>query len=550
MLLDAGVRLMRRGTYSIVNTVFRSLQQLTQACPDSIYKRFEETWKVFEEFMQWIGSERQDARFNQRPIGSKLAPAVVDSLRTLLRPEFVHDNPVVQSNNTVQGLYLLLRRLLSCSQTSEGFQGIATPQKLLAEEKSIFGYIEEMIDSFPSEEHHRTYFEFLLSFLKFRPEEPHIDAFIRRALSVILNHIVSGKLSPELLKEILPVLYKHMEELIKLRYNSAACKMLLFSSKDFHPLWYDVGVQAMNISAFLLSPETYRAQLVIPFSPPSSHRASERSENPFELAASGKKERVVEEIEQPEEKEPGQEDNNVVEQEQNEEQRPPAAEKRTPLKKRPKLGISIPEDEEAKAEPAGEATAPPTTEAVQDEDKIFPADLGLIPNKELQELAWPLTLHAVKEILYIDEQAMLALDKYLAEDVAKRSQDLGINIVNFIFKSLLPNSGGLSSSQQAELIEIVDHGCTVLTSAAVPTGGSLGGFSNDALSRHCIYTLIDMCAGETEKRKDEAKGSPLYSEVRLRVAALATPVLVNRCKATVKKFLADEKRNGLVPMPK
>ena len=111
-MLDACVSLMKRGTYAIVNTIFKSVQQLIQSSPETaVYNKFEETWKIFEEFMQWIGSERPDPHYNLRPIGAKLAPTVIDALRTIFKPSVAKESPSVQSGKTALSLCNLLKKV-------------------------------------------------------------------------------------------------------------------------------------------------------------------------------------------------------------------------------------------------------------------------------------------------------------------------------------------------------------------------------------------------------------------------------------------------------
>jgi hypothetical protein len=42
----------------------------------------------------------------------------------------------------------------------------------------------------------------------------------------------------------------------------------------------------------------------------------------------------------------------------------------------------------------------------------------------------------------------------------------------------------------------------------------------------------------------------LVKEIKLKIARIATPILINRCKQTLKKFIKDEKKVGSVGMSK
>jgi len=62
-----------------------------------------------------------------------------------------------------------------------------------------------------------------------------------------------GKVSNDILKEVLPILYDRIEYLINLRYNNEACMALVFPSKGSQTLFYTVGLYAMHFSSFLIN---------------------------------------------------------------------------------------------------------------------------------------------------------------------------------------------------------------------------------------------------------------------------------------------------------
>jgi len=121
--------------------------------------------------------------------------------------------------------------MINSSKSSEGFQSLGTPHKLLTEEKVIFDFIESMNEVMRlNKETHLIYFMFLLDFTDYQVE-PHAEAFIRRAFNIINNIILKGAIGQDTLAKVIDPLYEKMRNLIELRYNSEACMTLIFSSK-------------------------------------------------------------------------------------------------------------------------------------------------------------------------------------------------------------------------------------------------------------------------------------------------------------------------------
>jgi hypothetical protein len=143
---------------------------------------------------------------------------------------------------------------------------MGVPHKLMNEEKITFEFIESLNSVLiKNPQSHLLYFKFLLSMTEYEIQEPHSEAFIRRTFSILNSVILQGKLSAELLKEILPYLFEKIEYLINLRYNNEACMGLVFPSKGSQTLFYTVGLYAMHISSFLINPKHFKARMTAHF---------------------------------------------------------------------------------------------------------------------------------------------------------------------------------------------------------------------------------------------------------------------------------------------
>lgn len=77
---------------------------------------------------------------------------------------------------------------------------MGTPHKLVAEEKVVFDFIDNLNDVVKlNNQTHLQYFKFLLSFAEYTANEPHSEAFIRRIFSIINNIILQAKVSVDIL---------------------------------------------------------------------------------------------------------------------------------------------------------------------------------------------------------------------------------------------------------------------------------------------------------------------------------------------------------------
>ena len=199
IILNSSIELIQGGTFEILLRVIKSLMELTLKCRECVFKKFEDTWKIFNEFMSWVGVEKHEgaaglANFS-RPASSKIIPAVIDCLKKIFTVENATSYPNINEIKIQNGVYTLIKKLLlTTKKLSEGFQAISTPQKLLSEERPIFEFIEDFPTIFTEEVHYENYIQFLQTFLVFKVEDPHSDALIRRTMLIIRRLISKCKI--------------------------------------------------------------------------------------------------------------------------------------------------------------------------------------------------------------------------------------------------------------------------------------------------------------------------------------------------------------------
>eukprot|EP00826_Nyctotherus_ovalis_P011498 TRINITY_DN12990_c1_g1_i5.p1 TRINITY_DN12990_c1_g1~~TRINITY_DN12990_c1_g1_i5.p1 ORF type:complete len:368 (+),score=83.76 TRINITY_DN12990_c1_g1_i5:294-1397(+) len=360
--------------------------------------------------------------------------------------------------------------MLFCSQTSEGFQGILTPQKLLTEEVIIFTYIEDMVEILTSEEHYKIYAEFLISLLSFKIEEPHIDLFIRQTLEIIERHVRDAKIPADVLKQYWPLLYKQTADLLNLRYNETVCKVLLTSKT---PLWHETGIGLMHIAGWVIDPNYAAAKQAASESGHGSCCGSEE-----ELRED--KEEVKGLLKSP-----------------------------TSVKK-PKPSITIPGEDDFAEDLIRKNKSERKESVVR-----FSND-----DNELRSLAWSSILEALKEFMNIRKSSYFAMEEYLVERIIITSQELGIAVVDFISKVLLPNAK--TRADREKLISIIEVGHKAFHKWAY----SVRDLENPIkLPYYCLATLLDIAAANEP------------------ASQLAIPVLISKTKEMLQYFLKKEKEN-------
>lgn len=96
------------------------------------------------------------------------------------------------------------------------------------------------------------YLLFLLNFLEYNSEEPHLEAFIRRTFDIITKSIEAGNFEPETLHSLLPLLYDSAARIVDLRYDNDACMSLVFPAKHNASLFEEAGLFLLKVSTFVL----------------------------------------------------------------------------------------------------------------------------------------------------------------------------------------------------------------------------------------------------------------------------------------------------------
>jgi len=174
-----------------------------------------------------------------------------------------------------------------------------------------------------------------------------------------------------------------------------------------------------------------------------------------------------------------------------------------------------------------------TCELEEPEEEPRPVQITEV-SKEIKDIAWTYTINISKEIL--DISGYERIDRGIVEDTVKRSEELGKLVVEFVLEILLPYNEELKS--QKELIYIIDKGCQSVTLESIDS--PIDRAPETRLSQFCIFSLIRLC-NNTEDN---------ILSMKEKLASITTRILVNRSKKMLQQYIADEKRNAQVPLPR
>jgi hypothetical protein len=173
----------------------------------------------------------------------------------------------------------------------------------------------------------------------------------------------------------------------------------------------------------------------------------------------------------------------------------------------------------------------------------------------LKQMVWDRVIPLVKNNLLFNPEKVADHNKAVVEDVVKSSQDLDMQVMNFITNSLLPNCGDIIDKDfQQNLVSIIDNGCNSVYSVQKLSSSNQSSSSlfGNSLSKYCLNNLFELCRHQSLKVNDsesEVNEKRIY-EIRKKIATQTTPILINRCKDTLKKYAHDEQKSGLLSLPR
>ena len=140
--------------------------------------------------------------------------------------------------------------------------------------------------------------------------------------------------------------------------------------------------------------------------------------------------------------------------------------------------------------------------AIDEEDSIL-----LSPSKfktqqityhTVQELILNKIMALLNDTLLFDISKIEKHNKAVKDSVIKSSQDLDVQVINFIINDLLPHSNKLGKQFERTLVSIIDKGCNGYIDAMSTPGINMFGSSStiiaqsNSLSTYCLENLFQL----------------------------------------------------------
>lgn len=133
-----------------------------------------------------------------------------------------------------------------------------------------------------------------------------------------------------------------------------------------------------------------------------------------------------------------------------------------------------------------------------------------------------------------------------------------MQVMNFITNSLLPNCSDVNDKDfQQSLVQIIDNGCnSVYSTQRLSSSTSSSNPFGNSLSKFCLNNLFELCRYQQFKPTnigdeivDPSSQKRIY-DIRKKIATITTPVLINRCRDSLKRYVSDEQKSGSTALPR
>lgn len=317
---------------------------------------------------------------------------LVKIYKQIFTPENINNRPQLLNPQNLSVALHIMRVNLIHTRPTMGLNAMRQDNDLKEEEKLIFNFIENLgFMLHDKDDALKYYLSFLLNFISYDADEPHYEMFVRRTFLIISEGITKDQYSPNILFELIPDLFTKSCEIVDLRYHNNSCMSLVFSMKSSASLFETAGLFLMQISSHILDKDA--------------------------------------------EEEP---------------------EKHTIIK--PNLTIDIPDDGEGEVdieieereseedeEPEAHTKAPSSTlRTIDEEDSIMMSPSKSKPNNvtlpQVQDLILNKLMNILNKSLLFDITKIEKHNKAVKDSIIKSSQDLDVQVINFIINDLLPHA--------------------------------------------------------------------------------------------------------------
>ncbi len=514
-------KIMRMATPKLSGTILSTLQEIYNSNNELYMDQFENIWKVYDEMGKFITTDFYLNNLCTMATSSKMVSNVLEILKEVfLKESNLTLKPDLLQGKNLENLLYFTNMLVRSSRNSEGIQTVTNPQRILCDEKFIFDFVEKISKLLNNPSAWKIYSNFLCSYIDFDINDQHSEAHCRKALemfetffsSIVAKLYETEEINLSLDKPIyfeneknriflilefindhLPRLLDCVKDLCSLRNKNEFVTVIIKNNKSQLQLWHYASFQLIKILSLILCRNQLR-----------------------------KKE---------------EENINMI------------------IGSNSNLLLTLKSGEEIKI------------------NENLKNILDCSENNNQMNEIWESAIRCFETIFRQSEAGYKNISRNLLEDILKSCQDMEIQIINFIVNSLLPNSLKIPKEMQIKLLTLLDIGSNFdynVLNNLVQTSTS-----TSSISRVCIENLFELCKFRTEeslkkgiwikicyfkvqikfyflinlKKLLEINSESIeYVKLKTKISKMSTPILIKRCRETLKKFLDDEIKSGSMPL--
>ena len=464
-------------------------------------------------------------------LSTEATDLIVKIFKQIFTKKNVESKPQILNPQSLNVVLHILRIILMNARPTIGLNVMRQDNDLKDDEKLIFDFIEylgELVHKY--DDPLKYYLSFLLNFISYDASEPHYEMFVRKTLLIISNGIWKDHYSPSILYDLIPELFIKTCNIVDLRYHNDSWMSLVFSMKSSTSLFETAGTFLLQITSHILDKDI-----------------EEQNTKDSEPPKLGMKKLSLQ-IEIPDDSK----DQDEIDQENIDE-------------KNSDEEISTNSDSLRKKAMAKGVVANLSTSlrAIDEEDSLIMSPSKFrstdITVQSVHDMILSKIMEILKETLLFDIAKIEKHNKAVKDAVIKSSQDLDVQVINFIINALLPHAYKLGKKFEHTLVSIIDKGWNGYLDAMSTSGLNIFGSSSTVLAKSNSYSTywFDNLFELWSYKQNRAFKSPnlmkpskkeKLEEIRRKIAKTTTPILLDRCKDTLNRFLYDEMKSGSIMM--
>mmetsp|Transcript_32957 Transcript_32957/g.57855 ORF Transcript_32957/g.57855 Transcript_32957/m.57855 type:complete len:1408 (+) Transcript_32957:50-4273(+) len=172
---------------------------------------------------------------------------------------------------------------------------------------------------------------------------------------------------------------------------------------------------------------------------------------------------------------------------------------------------------------------------------VYAGDSFLKMAPYMMELdCWEKILEILESVINPSKAVLARVHASIMEEMVQQGELLDVKIARFMQTFMIPASMQLDESVQWKLVKLLDEGCSNYYRGYHKHDPSL----QQSLASVCLAALLDL------SRAREVAVEVTEETLQLKIARRTVPVLLDRCKDMISRFIVEERQSGMMPLPR